>query len=204
MRLEYIGNAHGHRVRGRVRCFLCGGLFRQRREEVDLLTDSTVQVQAVREGDTLRVQLTGEINEEFGIGRFLELIGDHSCVVLDTRGISAINSSGVRNWLLLLEKLPTSCKIEYEAVSLALVEQANMILSFLRRGTIVSFMVPYFCYECQEPEAHAVSAQDPHLAGNDPRPPPVQCSRCGAAMDFDDDPREYFMFLKVARGDLAT
>lgn len=155
----------------------------------------TVEIQATQEGSVVRLVLSGKLNEAFDIDRFLETIGQVPHVVLNTQGITDINSSGVRNWLLLLDKLPSGRTVEFEAVSVPLVEQANMILNCLTRGRVTSFMAPYFCYQCQESVVRLISATDPYVAGREHRPPPFQCSRCGTELTFDDDATEYFTFL---------
>ena len=140
--------------------------------------------------------LLGTINEHFSVASLLPKINATPQLTIDTGEIRRINSAGVRSWIGFLGALPPSVQITYERLPVVMVEQANMVLNFLGHGAVRSFLAPYFCYECQESQHHLIETTSGLFDRSDPKPPPLQCRKCGGGLDFDDDESAFFAFLE--------
>lgn len=143
-----------------------------------------------------RLVLVGTINEHFSVASILPKIHATAQLIIDTGDIKRINSAGVRSWIGFLDGLPNSVEVTYERLPVVMVEQANMVLNFLGHGQVKSFLAPYFCYECQESQHHLIETTSGLFDRNDPKPPPLQCKKCGGGLDFDDDESGFFAFLE--------
>jgi hypothetical protein len=115
----------------------------------------------------------------------------------DLAGVASVNAFGMREWLNAMRELASRARLEFEAVSIPLVQQFNLLLNAHLAGHVRSFTAPYYCPSCKATrEMLLVPGDHPELREPDRLgPPPQACPACKAPMDFDDDPRVYFRFL---------
>ena len=144
--------------------------------------------------------LEGVINERTDLNQiFADVTGDQ--IIIDLKGITRINSCGVRDWVNALKPMADKATIHYTGCSRAIVDQMNMIFNFLSSGKIVSFYAPYYCDECDQ-EFDMLIEVDEHFPDEedreDPEAPDFDCptSGCGKTMEFNEDEEKYFYFLR--------
>jgi hypothetical protein len=141
----------------------------------------------------LLVELNGTIEESVN---FDQLIGSFSGdLTVKCRGITRINSVGVKTWMRYFQGLKTQGKtFKFVECSHPIIEQLNMISNFAAGGEVVSILLPFSCMKCQnEFVANCPTAE---LRENELKIPPVKCEKESCAALFDDDPEEYLYFLE--------
>ncbi len=158
-----------------------------------------IEVEFVRGGAVVRPQ--GTFDEDINFQSILDLIARQSLtlqfVEFDLGHISHMNSCGVREWLIFLERIPPALAVFYVNVCERIVEQANMIPNMFGKGhQVLSFQAPYFCKACAKTEVVLLLPQEVQFAGDEALVPKPKCSGCEATMDFDSVPDEYFGFVK--------
>jgi hypothetical protein len=144
----------------------------------------------------------GVIDEDVNFGVLLdamEVLGvPLKSLVIDLGHVERLNSSGIREWLLLLEKLQPPLHVTLSNVNQLMIEQASIIPGVLgpAEWTIDSFQAPYFCQTCKSD--HSVSMQPSQVKFPDghPKPPGFTCPKCSNPLQFDWLEEEYFAFLK--------
>ena len=117
-------------------------------------------------------------------------------VEIDTKGILRINSCGIRTWVNLISDLTSQHDVTFVNCPPVIVRQFNMISNFGGTGKVKSFMLPYYCSNCDEEhdiEADAASYLSEH-PGLDV--PAHTCPTCGENLEFDDIEEKYLHFLK--------
>lgn len=136
--------------------------------------------------------LSGVLNE---YADFSPLLGRSAPLRLNLRGLSRLNSIGIRNLLKFLADWGAS-EFVYEECPSEFVDQVNMIPALLgtkRNGKIKSFFVPFECPKCdfdeevltEAPEIIKVRTQGGHVERN--------CPKCSGAMTIFSD--SFFVFL---------
>lgn len=113
-------------------------------------------------------------------------------VIVDVSGVSRINSCGVREWINAFRNLSDELQIEFHNCSIPFMEQVNMISNFVKKGSIVSFLVPFICSECEEGSRLMVKTPQ---GGAEVTIRPPECQKCGVEMEMQDEPEDYFHFL---------
>lgn len=108
-------------------------------------------------------------------------------VVIDTEGVTFVNSIGMREWIRLMRALREAGRaVHLERVADVLMTQMNLIAELRGAVTISSFHAQYACPSCG---AEATPLVDATL-------PPVACPECGAAMELADFPERYVTIFK--------
>ncbi len=116
---------------------------------------------------------------------------------LDLKQINRINSSGVRKWVLALDKLK-DVEIHYINCSFSIVDQLSMVPEFLTKKSFVeSFDARYVCENCNTSNTITL------VVGYDIQPglakyldgPERFCPTCKEKMEFDHNPDSYLFFL---------
>ena len=119
-------------------------------------------------------------------------------VVIDTDGVTFVNSIGTREWMRMMRGLrERGSQITLVRVADVLMMQFNVIPELAKSATIASFHAQYVCPACGaepcpivEVAAHAELLQQMQA-------PALPCPECGAAMELGDFPERY---LGVFRG----
>jgi len=163
------------------------------------VTSIEPQFQARKEsrGNIPVLHLSGVINERTELnGLFDGIEGD--TLIINLKGVTRINSCGVRDWVNAAKPLAAKFTVTYEECSRAIVEQLNMIVNFLNSGKIVSFFAPYYCDSCDEEHEMLVVISE-HFEDEDdleePEAPDFDCPKCGKTMEFNEDEDKYMSFL---------
>lgn len=150
---------------------------------------------ASRDGGTLRLVISGSIDENCDMAAPLSDMEGVSRLEILSGEVSRINSAGVRNWIRALARVSATLELVFHELSIPLVEQANMVPNFLPRGRVESFFAPYVCPECQMEVPRRLVYPDDFPAGV-LRTLESNCEKCAVPLEFDDLEAEYFTFLE--------
>lgn len=145
-----------------------------------------------QKGSVTVVKLSGAIDEATD---FNALIGPPSgSLVVYSRGVTRINSVGVKNWIRFFAALQQKgIPFSFEELGAPLVENSNMVQNFTCGGPVFSVAIPYECKACGANLTSAMKTADIKAAGF--RIPVAKCPKCGGQAEFDDVAEEYFAFL---------
>jgi len=139
-------------------------------------------------GPEVHVAMTGRITEETSLIPLATAI-DAPRVVLDLADIHRINSSGCKEWLLMIQRLQSrGVEIVLERCSVAMTQQLMMMLGFDGNGTVRSVFAPYRCPRCNGESLKLISFESDvqaAIGGSE------NCPSCGGAMELDDLPENY-------------
>ncbi|HRC56802.1 MAG: hypothetical protein IPI49_33490 [Myxococcales bacterium] len=118
-------------------------------------------------------------------------------LVIDTGGISFVNSIGIREWMRLLRTLhEAGIQVALENVADVLITQMNMIPDASGHAEIRSFHALYACEACGAESSPLIEVA-PHRAELAAmRPPSVKCDECGGKMDLGDYPERYLSVFR--------
>jgi DNA-directed RNA polymerase subunit RPC12/RpoP len=119
-------------------------------------------------------------------------VGD---VVIDTSGVTFVNSIGMRAWLRLLRTLRDRGGVTLERVADVLITQMNL-LPELAGIRIVSFHAQYVCAACGAEATPLVDAVANADALRRMKAPKLPCPECGAQMDLGDFPERYLTLFR--------
>jgi hypothetical protein len=139
------------------------------------------------------VKLEGVLDEQTSLDALEPHLG--AAAVLDLQGLRRINSAGINRWIAFVRR--NGQKLTLRACSRVMVDHLNMVLEFKGSARIESFVVPYHCMHCDSDEEVVVNAaamRKQLASATQPR----KCPRCGLASQLDDDPAEYFQFLRFS------
>lgn len=152
-------------------------------------------------GTSLTLAFQGTIDEDVEFP--VVAAGVHPTITLDLKGVKAINSVGIREWLNWIRPLAESSKFILENCPKAMVFQFNMVEGFLPpKSSVSSFYVPFYSESADQEEnvlfriGHEVIATGGAIAINyDPK-----AANLGGVDDMEMDVTEgkYFQFLKRA------
>lgn len=110
-------------------------------------------------------------------------------VVIDTEGVTFINSIGMREWIRLVRALRG--RLRLERVADVLMTQMNLIAELAGAVTISSFHAQYVCPSCGA-EAQPLVEATGRLAAM----PALPCPECGSPMELGDFPERYLTIFK--------
>jgi ABC-type transporter Mla MlaB component len=147
-------------------------------------------MQATLNGNEL--VLNGEINENTNFEGTIPNNLPNPCI-LNLSGIQKINSTGVKFWIGYWEKqVASGLKLQFKDASTAIVEQFNMVKSFLCGGDIISFAAPFICNGCNSEWSPIFEVKDV----KDGSFPKIKCPKCGSdENEIDEIEEEYLAFL---------
>lgn len=129
-----------------------------------------------------QIKLSNEIGEVSG-----ELL-------INCKGISRINSIGIKSWMHYFNELKTrGIKFNFELFPPALVEQINLISNFACGGKVTSVLLPYSCIACRKEFVSPYSIEI--LLSHQNQIPKLNCGKEKCEATFDDEP-DYLDFLK--------
>ena len=153
-------------------------------------------------GLTMRVTPWGTINEDVDFGELLVFIDESFDVIetisFDMSKLDQINSCGVRECLLLMERLTSKRKLEFACIDETWIDQSNIIPSLLGpKGTaITNIIAPYFCSSCDRPVGIKLKTSD---LPDPPQAPEKKCPQCSKILEFDALEDEFFSFIQHTR-----
>ena len=167
-----------------------------------LAENGKIRLEMEISGGIVTIRPVGVIDEDTNFSVILsfitELGASMQLLQFDLGHVSRMNSCGVREWLLLMERLGSQTAYRFVNVSELIVEQANMIPNmFGRKGTqVLSFQAPYHCGNCDNDVAVLIEPKQIIYEGARPVPPKLTCRKCAGTLEFGWLEEEYFAFLK--------
>ncbi len=152
-----------------------------------------MQFKTRQEGRVTHIALEGDLNEELRITspKILETLTGDS-IVFDLAGIRAINSIGVKYWLILMEELSKRTSLQFRACPVAFTSMASMVHGVLGGGKVESVLLPYTCENCGKTKD---SLEDMAKLAAQELPESLPCPNCAKAMVLDDGMLEELEFL---------
>lgn len=95
----------------------------------------------------LNVEMTGSIGETTPL--FKMPMADLKEITIEMKGVTQINSIGVKQWILWTLKLHKDCMVKMLNCPFVIANQASLVVGFTTQNmTIESFRMPYACEEC--------------------------------------------------------
>ncbi len=137
--------------------------------------------------------LSGSIDETFGQATGeLPTFGKYA---INFKGLKSINSTGIREWIKLMQKLKT-VQLSFSECPKVFIDQVNMIQGFAPANTkILSFYVPYF-NELNECEKSILLVYGKHYTDGKILELPKVLDEKGGEMEIDVVEAKYFKFIK--------
>lgn len=141
--------------------------------------------------------LTGRMDEFLDMSS-LETLG--SPLKFNLRGITSINSNGIRKFLAFVVKDPNR-EMEFHECTAEFVANVNIIPQILGQPPnarrIKSLFVPLTCESCDQSEDHLVTFDQikPTATGSWDIAP-VSCKTCKKPMSLEVEPSDYFLFME--------
>ena len=118
-------------------------------------------------------------------------------LVIDTGGITFVNSIGIREWMRLLRTLQEGgIRIVLENVADVLITQMNMIPEARGGATITSFHALYACEGCGAESTPLVEVEPHREQLIAMKAPSRKCDECGGKMELGDYPERYLSVFK--------
>src|SRR4051794_39383264 len=107
-----------------------------------------VRLELEADGDAALIRPVGVIDEDVNFSVIIQTLSQMQPPVkrlqFDMGHVSRMNSCGVREWILLMERISAATPIAFLNVNELFIEQANMIPGmFGKKGSVLSFMSPY-------------------------------------------------------------
>ena len=150
--------------------------------------------QEEKEGKVL-LKFCGEIDEE---ANFPQVTDWGPQVFVDLGEVSAINSIGIRSWIMWFSEMST-VHFTFLNCPKALVMQMNMVEGFLpAQSQVLTMQVPFFCEDCdEEKEVMFEVGKEIKVSGGQVNLEYDKASICGAGCDPELDVNEakFFRFL---------
>jgi len=144
-----------------------------------------------KEGNIFNI--TGSIDETFGQGT--GSLPTSGKVDINLKGLKSINSTGIREWIKMMQKLKEA-QISFFECPKVFIDQVNMVQGFApENAKIMSFYVPYFNEE-NETEKSVLIVHGEHYQDGAIKALPKVVDEQGAEMEIDVVEAKYFKFIK--------
>jgi len=145
-----------------------------------------------------RAVLSGRIDDSCQLGELAGQLppGD---VVIDTAGVTFVNSIGMREWGRFIRALRERGAVTLEAVADVLMAQMNLISEFIGAVRITSFHASYVCPACGYEASLLIDAIAHAAALRQLQAPALPCPECGKPMELADFPERYLSIFRSAR-----
>lgn len=140
--------------------------------------------------NTVEVVMQGQINEDSNFDSLKGLSSKR--MILNLKGISHINSCGIREWIEFQKEYFHAEEVIYQECPQVIVEQMNIVSGFVhKKGIIESFYAPYYS-EVIDKEFKLLLKPSDVVDGK----APVRIDEEGGELEFDDIEAQYFNFLR--------
>lgn len=138
----------------------------------------------------------GQIDERSRLVDFAEKLTSGK-LAINLEKVSFINSVGVREWIRMLRKLADNgVEVQLRRCSEAMIHQVNMIVEAKGSAEVDSFYAPYQCDECGFESSMCIEVGPNRDMLRRMEAPQLECPECKTAMDFNEIPERYFLFLE--------
>ena len=143
-----------------------------------------------------RLVLAGRIDDS--AGALGDMVGHLPAgdVVIDTSGVTFVNSIGMREWMRLTRSLRERGKVTFERVADVLMTQMNLIPEF-KRVEVASFHAQYLCPSCGNEATPLIDVATYGAELRAMKAPKLPCPECGSAMDLGDFPERYLSLFRA-------
>ena len=164
---------------------------------------ATAKVTSTKVGDTLQVMVSGYIGE--GAQLFDLNFAGVKKVAFDLKGVTYLNSVGVKNWIIWTGRFPPTTEITMHNCPTLIIAQVNMVVGFLpNNGTVESLTAPMICEDSNKEEAVKLTRgkEYQYASANESyrlQLPEVLCPKCKKPMVLDAVEAKFFNFLKSVR-----
>ncbi|MAX67802.1 MAG: hypothetical protein QF441_05040 [Bacteriovoracaceae bacterium] len=153
------------------------------------MSSFTIDVKKI--GEKVNAILNGQINEDADFSALKDAGGD--VLVLNLKGVTHINSCGIRDWVEFQNKYLEYKEIIYQECPQVIIEQMNIVAGFIHpNGRIESFVAPYYD-ETNDEEIKILLTPEEIKDGK----APLKTNDAGEALEFDEIELQYFNFLKM-------
>lgn len=143
-----------------------------------------------------RIALSGRLDDAAPLSSLATNDLDRE-LVLDTGGITFVNSIGIREWMRLLRTLQEGgIHVILENVADVLITQMNMIPEARGDSTITSFHALYACEGCGAESTPLVEVAPHREQLMAMKAPSMKCPECGGKMELGDYPERYLSVFK--------
>ncbi len=154
---------------------------------------SRIEVKTTVEGKTLKVALSGAIDETFS--QSSSQIPKAENVEFNLLGLKSINSTGIREWIKYAQTLAGST-ITFVHCPKVFIDQVNMVQGFIPAGSkISSCYVPYY-NEDNDSEKNVLFTYGKEFSDASVKIPTDIKDDSGAPMEIDIIEAKYFKFIK--------
>jgi anti-anti-sigma regulatory factor len=142
----------------------------------------------------------GLINEDLNFGTVLEFIDTLKTkptqIIFDMSSVSRINSCGVREWLLFLQRMQSRFKISFSRANEVFIEVASSVPSVFGKpiAPVGQIEAPFFCARCSRRLLTYLDTGEA-IRGGQVVIAAQKCPQCGGELEFDGLQEEYFGFL---------
>ena len=136
--------------------------------------------------------LSGVLNE---YADFSQLLGQREPLRLNLKGLTRLNSIGIRNLLKFITDF-SPCAFVYEECPSEFIDQVNMIPALLgvkNNGKIKSLFVPFECPTCDHEDEVLSEVSEYTALKSGGSGPAHTCSKCGGKMNVLMD--SFFIFM---------
>ena len=146
-------------------------------------------------GDSEKLSLVGDINEDADIyfPTLLKAFGNK--VIVNFKDVSSINSCGVRAWITFLRELEAGRSVTFEECTPDIISQINMIPNFRGKSAVKSVYAGYTCQSCGNAQLHLFTAGKNMPASADSGAGEVACVKCNKPTEMDELEEEFFAWL---------
>lgn len=153
------------------------------------------------QGSELHLKFIGNIDESVAFPEFDQAF---SKIHFDLEKVGAINSVGIKNWLMWLERLKGNA-FHFSNCPVSFMMQLNMVDGFVPKASeIHSFFVPFYCETCDKEFRNLMKSSDVLFDGSQLSFPGGEpsCDK-GCELELDVNENKYFRFLLEKRKSAA-
>jgi anti-anti-sigma regulatory factor len=155
-----------------------------------------VALQLTNQNGYDRLEIIGPISEdtESHLNNLVSKIPGN--LLVDFKGVSSVNSLGVRAWVNFMRQLGTDRSIAFENCTPDIVSQMVMIPNFRGHAKVQSVFGPFQCESCGETQQELfVVGKNMPDASNGFDVGEVKCRACGSTeIEFEEVEESYFSF----------
>lgn len=157
-----------------------------------------LEIEHTQFGNEHRVSLRGQIDEHAELLPIARAIEDR--VRIDLSEVTFVNSLGLREWIKLLLALDDrEVEVVLMRCSEPMVHQMSMVVAAKANARVESFFCPFECDACGCAASVCIDVGSNSAALRNFEVPSQPCPECGSAMELNEIPERYLLFLEPPR-----
>ncbi len=154
-----------------------------------------LNVEKVSDGKITSLKFSGTINESFE-GKKLAASVRGKTLVVNFSEVRKVSSFGIREWTTFMRTVQRpGRKIYFIRCAPKIVNQINIVADFVGKAHVFSFLAPYRCDHCDEESEFLLNLDRDQETIRKLKAPDQLCTKCGHALDFDEEPMTYFSYV---------